>query len=199
MATAEQLRASNPTLSGYEALRARIAAAFGDPARSGLATQAGQGIRDYNLMQLADERAKADREAGFQLARTGNVGGSVDIDSLRERDRITEDALRSTEADALSASNAYRANDANAQAQLHGQVNSGLGTGDAINSALRGVQYQGEQNLDALRGKAVGDAATQFATMAQAYGIGDARKRASAAASKLGLPSSYYGTLYQGG
>lgn len=195
--TPEQLRGMDPQLAMREQLRARIAAAFGGD-RSGLADNAAQGVRDYNLMGLAEQRAKADREAGFDLARRGQVGSSSEIDSLRDRDRITDDALRATEADALSASNSLRSGDATAQAGLHQGVNAGLGTGEAITDALKALQFQSQQNMDYIKGRAIGDAANQFSTMAQAYQLGDARKRARDYASSLGLPgaSSYGGTLY---
>lgn len=196
--SAEQLRMMTPALAGRESLRSGISTAFDDPARSAISDSAAHGVRDFNLMRLADERAKADREAGFNLARTGQVGGSQDIEGLRDRNRITDDALRSTEADALSAANALRANDAASRARLNASVNSGLGSGDMISQALQSLQMEGDQNLSALRGRAVGDAVSQFGQLAQAYQIGDARQRALLRARELGLPSTgYSGTLYE--
>lgn len=197
---ATTLRMSNPQLANREALRARIAQAFGGD-RGVLADQAGQGVRDYNAMRLAEESEKAAREAGFQMARTGQYGGSQDLENQKARARIEDDTLRATEQDALSASNTFRANDASARARLEGQVNAGLGSGDAITQALQGLQFQNDNALDQIKGRALGDAMTQFGNLSQAYQLGDARQRArfawgSGGGSSAGSP--YTGTVYRG-
>lgn len=194
---ANSLRMSNPMLAQRQSLRDRIAAAFGG--RSGLADQAAQGVRDYNAIGLAEQSEKAAREAGFHMARTGQYGGSQDIENQKERARIEDDALRASEQDALSAANSWRANDASAQARLNSSVNAGLSGGDAITQALEGLQFQNEQALDNIRGRAVGDAISQFSGLAQAYQLGDARQRARRAFGMGGASGAdpYSGTVYR--
>lgn len=199
---AYSLTMSNPMTAQRQGLRERIAAAFSG--RGGLADNAGQGVRDYNAMRLGEESQKAAREAGFQMARTGQYGGSQDIENQKERARIEDDTLRQAEQNSLTASNTFRGNDANAQARLYGNVNAGLGSGDSITQALAGLDYQNQQQLDAIKGSALGSAINQFSNLSSSYQIGDARDRARRAAYGLGLgggnlvvnPGSETGKVY---
>lgn len=168
----------------------RINQVFDDPARAAQIDDFYNATRQYYTDDLGRQKKVTDRNVKFAMARNGQTGGSVAVDTNR---RVGEDFLRGTiEADrrAQGAAADLRAQDEQARLNLIAMAQSGL---DATTGAARSATAL-QNNLQAGRASAtaqgLGDVFGQFASLYQRSQEEAAQRRAQ---------QYLYNALYQPG
>lgn len=118
----------------------RINAAFDDPSRAAAVEQLRGDVEGLNLRELERQRTDAERLAKFELARSGQTGGSLAADVAGDfEERLRRGLLRAAELGDLAAQD-VRSRDESARAGLISQANAGLGATTASERALQAVQ-----------------------------------------------------------
>lgn len=140
----------------------------GDPANSRhtLYKQQRDAVYDLNKREVDRQAAEAGRQNRFGLARTGLAGGSVDIDSMAELDRRTNEGLMRAGGIAQAAADELEANDEKTRINLISTAQSGIDTGAAAQQALSGLKANANQASGARVGATVG---SLFNDLSQAY------------------------------
>lgn len=171
MARVEQLKAhgfKNPSL-GYtpvfqqDAYDKAVAAANNENAltksmRESFYQNAGNDVFNLKKESLDRNKLNADRELKFQLARTGNFGGSNQIDQNNEINNNYQRGLLDIGNLQQSTINNARANDETSRVDLIGRVRAGMNQSDALNSAAS----QQQSNLAQARDNAISQTVTDY-------------------------------------
>lgn len=147
--------------------------------REGLYTKIGEDTKANALLDLNKDRALAERDLGFMLARQGLSGGSRDVDVNRDvLDTHQRGVLRAANMGSSAANNARSADD-QTRVKLIQSIQAGLDEGSAMQQAYEGMRNnsraaQDQANMATLagffdtlvnqqRGAAYGDGFTQVA------------------------------------
>ena len=109
----------------------------------------------------------------FGLARAGLLGGSANIDSVADLDRRTNEGLMRAGGVADQAAADLRSADERTRANLISLAQSGIDTGTAAQSALKGLEANAANAASARAGATVGDL---FGSMGQMYLLNQMRK-----------------------
>lgn len=147
----------------------------GDPAnsRQRMYDQQRTAVYDLNRMDVDRQAAEAERNNRFGLARAGLLGGSVNVDSIGDLDRRTNEGLMRAGGIADQASADLFAADEKTRANLISLAQSGIDTGTAAQQALQGLSVNAANAAGARAGATVGDL---FGSMSQAYLLGQQYK-----------------------
>ena len=146
----------------------RVNAVFDDPRRAAEIATVVDAVRQQHVDQLNEENADAVREAKFGLARSGQVGGSLQTDVNSRLSRSYQRGLLTAEQAAQDAGTRISQADEDARAQLISLSTQGL---DATTGAQRASATM-RNNLDAGRNEALAaDIASSFG------GVNDTFKR----------------------
>lgn len=140
----------------------------GDPANSRDKLYADQrtAVYDLNKREVDRQAAEAERLNRFGLARTGLLGGSVNVDSVADLDRRTNEGLMRAGGIAQAAADELKANDERTRISLISTAQSGIDTGAAAQQALSGLEANARQASGARVGATVG---SLFNDLSQAY------------------------------
>lgn len=140
----------------------------GDPAnsRENLYKQQRNAVFDLNRQDVDRQAAEAERFNRFGLARAGLMGGSVQVDSLADINRRTNEGLMRAGGIADQAAADLRTADEQARANLIGLAQSGIDTGTAASQSLNALRVNSANAASARAGATVGGL---FNDMAQAY------------------------------
>ena len=147
----------------------------GDPAnsRQRMYDQQRTAVYDLNRMDVDRQAAEAERNNRFGLARAGLLGGSVNVDSIGDLDRRTNEGLMRAGGIADQASADLFAADEKTRANLISLAQSGIDTSTAAQQALQGLSVNAANAAGARAGATVGDL---FGSMSQAYLLGQQYK-----------------------
>lgn len=143
-----------------------------------------QGIRDsvlgFQKSNLDRDREEAARKLKFSLLRTGNAGGSLQVDEGSKLGRTYDRGLLDATNLADQAAQSARSSDASTKLDLLGRVDSGLDQDAATASAAEQMRIAGDratsQGLGTTLGNVFADAGLMFQTDAARRGLTDARK-----------------------
>lgn len=143
-----------------------------------------QGIRDsvlgFQKSNLDRDREEAARKLKFSLLRTGNAGGSLQVDEGSKLNRTYDRGLLDATNLADQAAQSARSSDASTKLDLLGRVDSGLDQDAATASAAEQMRLAGDratsQGLGTTLGNVFADAGLMFQTDAARRGMTDARK-----------------------
>ena len=124
---------------------AAINARFNDPGREAMYGSHRQNVYDYNLERLNEERERGDRELKFALARTGQSGGTGEIDARDQFQKNYDDALFDIAKFSDSAAARFRNADESARLKLLGQAQSGMSATTAATNAANQLALNAEQ------------------------------------------------------
>lgn len=140
----------------------------GDPAnsRDALYADQKQSVYDLNKMDIDRQAQVAERANRFGLARTGLLGGSVDVDSNAEINRRTNEGLIRAGGVADQAAADLKAADERTRSNLISMAQSGIDTGTASQMALEGLKANAQQAAGQRTGMLVGNL---FGDLSQAY------------------------------
>lgn len=155
--------------SGYDsALAAKTAELAGVKAqRESNYETAGQDILNFKTPQLDKQREKAERNLRFQLARTGQTGGSLAQDQKYELNDNYSRGLADLTNQKEAAVNTARAADEQTRIDLINRIRSGMDQASAVASA----NAQTTSNIDSARDSALGQSLQDyFSGMGYLYG-----------------------------
>lgn len=140
----------------------------GDPAnsRENLYNEQRSAVYDLNSQDVKRQAEEAARLNRFGLARSGLMGGSVDVDSNSDINRRTNEGLIRAGGIADQAAADLRVSDEQTRGNLISLAQSGIDTGTASQMALQGLKANAASAAGARGGATVGGL---FNDMAQAY------------------------------
>jgi hypothetical protein len=150
-------RAEDERRAQIQATQKRIESIFGSPQREGEINQFIQDYRNLGTSDLRREKDINDRQLKFALARSGQAGGSTQVDQTRDLSDAFFRGATEVERRAQGAGQAVRQSDQEAKLQLFSQALGGLDTTTASQNATRALQQNlsgernaaGEQGFDA--------------------------------------------------
>ena len=153
--------------------QARVAAAtekinsiFNNSGRDVLYADQKQAVYDLNKRDVERQAQVAGRNNKFALARAGQLGGSLDVDSNAEIGRVTNEGLLQAGGIADASAAELKANDERTRANLISMAQSGIDTGSAATMALQGLDANAKTSAAQRAGASVGNL---FADLGQAY------------------------------
>ncbi len=123
-------------------------------------------VYDLNKAEVDRQAQQAARTNRFGLARAGLAGGSVDVDSVADINRRTNEGLLRAGGIADQAAADLKTADERTRSNLVSLAQSGIDTGTAAQQALNGLQANAANAASARAGATVGGL---FDDMAQAY------------------------------
>ncbi len=140
----------------------------GDPANSRDKLYADQksAVYDLNKREVDRQAAEAERVNRFGLARAGLAGGSVNVDSVADLDRRTNEGLMRAGGIADQAAADLKTQDERTRSSLISLAQSGIDTGTAASQALKGLEVNAANAASARAGSTVG---RLFDDLSQAY------------------------------
>ena len=140
----------------------------GDPANSRDKLYADQktAVYDLNKREVDRQAAEAERVNRFGLARTGLLGGSVNVDSVADLDRRTNEGLMRAGGIADQAAADLKTQDERTRSNLISLAQSGIDTGTAAQQALKGLEVNSANAASARANSTVG---SLFNDLSQAY------------------------------
>lgn len=131
----------------------------GDPAnsREQMYTNQRQAVYDLNTRDVNRQAKDAERVNRFGLARNGLLGGSADVDSGFEINRMTNEGLMKAGGVADQAAADLRMSDERTRGNLISMAQSGIDTGTAQQMALSGLAANAEAAKSSAAAATVGD------------------------------------------
>ena len=131
----------------------------GDPAnsREQMYTNQRQAVYGLNTRDVNRQAADAERLNRFALARNGLLGGSADVDSGFEINRMTNEGLMKAGGIADQAAADLRMSDERTRGNLISMAQSGIDTGTAQQMALSGLAANAEAAKSSAAAATVGD------------------------------------------
>ncbi|MFM8899157.1 MAG: hypothetical protein ACKOF9_04305 [Burkholderiales bacterium] len=123
-------------------------------------------VYDLNKREVDRQATEAERMNRFGLARTGLLGGSVNVDSVADLNRRTNEGLMRAGGIADQAAADLKTADERTRSNLISLAQSGIDTGTAASQALNGLEVNAANAASARAGSTVGDL---FNDLSQAY------------------------------
>lgn len=158
----EANRAEQERQAAIRNTQSRINAVFDNPARAAEIADAVSGARSYYMQDLDQQKATADRQLKFSLARGGLTGGSTNIDKQAGLGRDYTKGLLAVDqrANALGANISMA--DQDARARLIGLATSGLDATTGASQASAAMRSALEANQASSQMQGLGDLFGQF-------------------------------------
>lgn len=156
-------------------------------------------VLDLNLAKLTDYATEAERQRKFGIARKGQLGGSVDIDSANAFRRKYTDQTNVASANADAAGLDLKSSDEASRLRLIQDINAGGDVNTGIQNSINSLKLNADNAAAGEQGRVLsngfGDLATQYAYGADLSGRADAAK--TFASRTLAGPSNkgYSGTV----
>lgn len=132
----------------------------------------------FQAQDLEQQRKKNARELKFQLARTGNLRSSTDVDQRSELRRLYRKGLLDAANIGQSAADRARSGDENARLQAIQSVNADVDTGSAINAAQAQIAANAASAADYGKGQSVGNVFNNLTYLYGQYQNGQGRQQA---------------------
>lgn len=123
-------------------------------------------VTELNQREVKRQEELAERQNRFGLARAGLSGGSSDIESNAEIDRLRNEGLMKAVGIGQSAAADLRSQDERTRQSLIGMAQSGIDTGQVSQMALAGLDSNTAAAQSARQGATIGNV---FSDLAQAY------------------------------
>lgn len=163
-ADARQLEAERQ--ARIQAATESINATFNNSGRDALYADQKNAVYDLNKREVDRQASEAERMNRFGLARTGLLGGSVNVDSVADLDRRTNEGLMRAGGIADQAAADLKTQDERTRSNLISLAQSGIDTGTAAQQALKGLEVNSANASSARAGSTVG---RLFDDLSQAY------------------------------
>lgn len=146
---ADEIFAKNPFLHwqqyGQNEGRGGAMVSFGSPGgRDRSYSSYANAMYQTNARDIERQRQEAQRSNKFGLARTGLMGGSVDVDSKADIDRRANEGLMFAKAAASQAAGNLRNADNGVRSQLISMAQSGADAGSLAQMAMQATKAAGE-------------------------------------------------------
>jgi len=177
-------------MAAIKATQSRVNSVFDNPARQAEIQKFISDLRTFKLGDLNDNKAIADRQLTFSLARNGQLGGSTQIDQQRDLGKTYQRGVLDIDRQALGAGAQLSAADQDARARLISLATSGLDATTGASQAAAALR----SNIESTRSTA------QAQGVDNLFGsVADFAKRSREAADKRrGMLASGFGYYNQG-
>lgn len=123
-------------------------------------------VTQLNQREVSRQHEDAERQNRFGLARAGLAGGSVDVDSNAEINRINDEGMMKAVGLGQAAASDLRTQDERTRQNLIGMAQSGIDTGQAAQLALSGLDANASAASSARAGATIGNL---FGDLANVY------------------------------
>lgn len=140
-------------------------------------------VYDLNSKEVNRQAEEATRANRFGLARSGLAGGSVDVDSVEDINRRTNEGLLRAGGIADQSAADLRASDESTRSNLISMAQSGIDTGSASTMALNGLKVNADSVASQRSGASIGGL---FNDMSQAYLMNQQNKGTAAGSAMFG-------------
>lgn len=177
----------------------RINDVFSSPQREADISDYVGGLRQYYQQDLDRQKADADRSLKFALARTGQVGGSTQVDQQARFATDYAKALLQTNQKAEQAGAELRANDQDARSRLISLATSGLDATTGAQMAAQSLRAGLESSKGAAMSQGLGQMFQAYDQYNQATQDAKARQRAFDATTGLYASTPAGSSLMYGG
>lgn len=142
-------------------------------------------VLDFNKNKLDTDREPAARQLNFALLRSGNSGGSLDVDQSnllqRKYDQGLLDATNSADAAALEA----KAGDEESRLNLLSRIDAGMDQGSAIAGANQQLQNSADRAIAAAKGNSIGNVFDNAGLLYQTSQVANGQNDAASLYSRL--------------
>lgn len=189
-AAAQAQQAEQQRLAAIQGTQSRVNQVFDSPQRAAEIQQLVNAVRDFKLTDLNDQKAVADRQLKFALARKGQAGSSTQIDRAKQLGKDYQRGVLDVDRQAAGVGANVSAADQDARARLISLATSGL---DATTGAAQASQAL-RSNIEATRSTSMAEGAGNFFGSVSDY----ARRAREEADRRRGLEASGFG-LYNTG
>lgn len=176
---AEARRQEEERQARIKAATEEINRVFNGAGRDSLYDKQKAAVYDLNRAEVDRQALETQRRNRFGLARSGLLGGSVDVDSNAEINRRTNEGLMRAGGIADQAAAELRTADERTRSNLINLAQSGIDTGTAAQQALSGLQVNAANASSARAGATVGGL---FDDLSQAYLISQSQQGRAAGA-----------------
>lgn len=129
---------------------------FNNSGREALYSDQKSAVYDLNKKEVDRQSGEAERMNRFGLARSGLAGGSVNVDSVSDLDRRTNEGLMRAGGIADQAAADLKTQDERTRSNLISLAQSGIDTGTAAQQALKGLEVNSANASSARAGSTVG-------------------------------------------
>lgn len=181
---------ANPLVASSAKNKAGREALYGDTRKN---------VLDLNLQKLSEYASDADRTRRFGLARGGQRGSSVDIDSARDFRRAYDTSATDASRLADSAALDFRTSDEKSRLNLINQINAGADANTTLTSGVNQLSLNADEaRLGAnnyLVNNVFNDLAKQYAYGKALSGTEEAARKFSSSRSTVPGQKSYSGTV----
>lgn len=138
-------------------------------------------VFEFNKSNIDRDNEEASRNLRFELARSGLFGGSVDADENQKKNLAYDRGILQARSLADQSTSNFRSADERARLDIINQIQSGVDSSSAIDSAQRSLDLAAQNaNADA-RGNAIGnvfnDAGLLYQNRQQQSGVDRAREK----------------------
>lgn len=192
--------AASPAVAAVTAPNPLMPVAAGNrAARDALYASTRGDVLDLNLQKLQEFATEADRQRRFDIARKGQSGSSVDVDSQAAfRRKYNEGALNASGQADQSALD-FRTSDEASRLNLINQINAGGDVNTGVQSAVNSLRLNADAARTGARDRLINNS---FGDLATTYAYGADLAGRDAAAARYGLlrrstpgPKNYSGTV----
>lgn len=123
-------------------------------------------VLGFHMPELERQAEKARRQLKFSLARSGNLGGSLEADQLSEFGETRQRELANLESTATSARTGAERGDLEAIMQAESAINNGADAEGSLANALRSMANEQSRVFEQAKGAAIGSG---LAGLAEGY------------------------------
>lgn len=171
--------AESSRLAAIRGTQSRVNQTFDAPGRKADIADYVDATRQYYTDDLTRQKAESDRGLRFALARSGQIGGSVNIDKQAEQGRLHSRGLLAVEGKAQGAGAALEAQDQDARARLIQLATGGLDANTGASQAAAAMRTNLEAGKAGMQADTIGNAFGSIADYTKASREGAERRRAN--------------------
>lgn len=160
----EAQRAEDARQAAIVATQGRVNDVFNAPERAQDIASFVNDLRSYYTRDLDEQKGNSDRELKFALARSGQTGGSTQIDQQRDSAKQYAKGLLNIDQKALGAGADLEAADQDSRSRLIQLATSGLDSTTAAQQASASMRSALQAGKSTAQAQGLGDVFSQFKT-----------------------------------
>ena len=173
--------------------QATVNATFNSPQREADINDYMGGLREFYGQDLARQKGDVDRNLKFALARSGQVGGSTQVDQQKRFGEDYNKAVLGVEQKVQGAGATLRSEDQDARARLISLATSGLDATTGAQQAAASMRNNLAADKSTNMAQGLGDMFGEYAKFSQASKDAAERRRAFYSTTSLYAPTTYGG------
>lgn len=194
-AAREAQRTEDARQAAITATQGRVNQVFDSPQRQADIDSFVGDLRQFYTRDLDEQKGNSDRELKFALARSGQTGGSTQIDQQRDSAKAYSKGLLNIDQRALGAGADLQAADQDSRSRLIQLATSGLDATTAASQASAAMRSSLQAGKSTAQTQGLGDVFSQFRTFTdRAREASERRRGLGDSGLSLYQPMNYGGT-----